>query len=138
MKNIKTNLVHYFLQTNYDVEPEEIFTLYNNKWSIETFYNTYKYQLNINQLNLHDYYQIEGLSFILLLSSIIDSILRNRLKNSRCSTIKNLIELRIEANYLKIQKINGRWSVLNLISKRQAEFKRLGLDFTKINEYLNF
>lgn len=127
-----------FLQTNYDVEPEEIFTLYKNRWSIETFYNTYKYQLNINQLDLHDYYQIEGLSFILLLSSIIDSMLRNRLKNSRCSTIKNLTELRIEANYLKIQNINGRWSVLNLISKRQAEFENLGLDFTKINDYLNF
>lgn len=48
------------------------------------------------------------------------------------------MEVRIETNYLKIQKINGRWSVLNLISKKQAELEKFELNSTKINDYLIF
>lgn len=134
-EELKNTFGTLFIQTNLQLEPSEIFTKYKKRWKIETFYNTYKYRLDVKNLDIQDYFEIEGLSFIMLLSSIIDSTIRNKIKD--VTGINDLESLKQQGKFIKIQKISGRYSVSNLVSKRETIFDKLGLTFDKMNSILN-
>ena len=50
---------------------------------IETFYDYYKNRLDVNTLHLNDYYKTQGLSFIMLITSLIYSEFTENIKNIR-------------------------------------------------------
>ena len=43
----------------------------SKRWSIETFYNHFKNKANYNSLYQQDYYKMQGLAFIMLVSALI-------------------------------------------------------------------
>lgn len=111
------------LQTNLDKAPEEIYGLYKRRWLIETFYDYYKNRLDVNALHLPDYYQTQGLSFVMLVTSLIhhDFLMRTK------STGKNVTDLLLDARFLKLHKKKGTWSLENTSLKHYELFSSLNI-----------
>lgn len=115
------------LESNLDKTAEEIYKLYKRRWSIETFYDYYKNRLDVNSLCLSDYYKTQGLSFIMLITSLIYSSFKKALKDNK---IKESVEsVLINARYLKLHKnSNKKWNVENINHKHIEIFEKFNID----------
>ena len=60
------------LETTHCGTPEEIYNYYKKRWSIETFYNYLKHQMDFNALGVHDWAKLQGLAFMMLLATLIN------------------------------------------------------------------
>ena len=129
------------LRTNLDKTAEEVYGLYKRRWLIETFYDYYKNRLDVNALHLPDYYQSQGLSFIMLITSLIHHDFLTKTK----STKKSVTDLLLDARFLKMHKKQGSWSLENTSSRHYELFSSLGIslekelkefnDIVKLNNY---
>lgn len=62
----------YVLRTNATaMSAKEVFSWYKKRWHIEIFYNYFSNEEHCKAFCQQDYYRIQGLSFIFLVSSII-------------------------------------------------------------------
>lgn len=101
----------YVLQTNLnDRSPKEIFELYKKRWSIETYFNYFKNKADYNSLYMQDYYKVQGLSFIMLVTSLIQHELAVRAKEIGKKSINECL---LDARMVKINKRNGKWIAAN-------------------------
>ena len=115
------------LETNYDKSAEEIYRLYKKRWHIETFYDYYKNRLDVNTLCLNNYYKTQGLSFIMLISSLIYSSFKKALKDKKIKESPESILL--DARFLKLHKSTStKWIVENINSKHLEIFEKFNLD----------
>ena len=115
------------LQTNLEKSPEEIYRFYKRRWLIETFYDYYKNRLDVNALHLPDYYQTQGLSFVMLVTSLIhhDFLVKTK------ETGKSVADLLLDARFLKLHKKKGAWSLENTSLKHYELFSSLGISLDK-------
>ena len=117
------------LESNLDKSSEEIYKLYKRRWSIETFYDYYKNRLDVNTLHLNDYHKTQGLSFIMLITSLIYSSFKKALEENK---IKESPEsILINARYLKLHKnSNKKWKVENINHKHLEIFDKFNINVT--------
>ena len=71
------------LETTHSGTPEEIYCLYKRRWHIETFYDYLKHQMDFNALGVHDWAKLQGLSFMMMLASLIRGACQLRLKDNK-------------------------------------------------------
>ena len=121
------------LESNLDKSPEEIYKLYKRRWAIETFYDYYKNRLDVNALHLPDYYQTQGLSFIMLITSLIYSDFNSRIKELK----RSITDLLLDARFLKIHKKRGTWKLENSCKKHYDLFFSLDIDLNKELKFIN-
>ncbi len=118
------------LESNLDKSAEEIYKLYKRRWNIETFYDYYKNRLDVNTLHLNDYYKTQGLSFIMLVTSLIYSSFTKILKENKIKESPQTILL--NARFLKLHRNkNMKWNVENINQKHLKIFETFGLDLLK-------
>ena len=120
------------LQTNLfeNTSPEKIYKYYKARWSIETFYDYYKNRLDVNSLFLDDYYKTQGLSFIMLITSLIYSEFKKNLKDIKIK--ESISSILLNARFLKLHKDhNNTWKVENINSKHIQIFKDFNLNVTE-------
>lgn len=111
------------LQTNLlEKSEKEIYELYKKRWSIETYFNYFKNKSNYNALHLSDYYKTQGLSFIMLVSSLIYREVNNSIKKLKSKHIEDCL---IDARMVKISKRNGRWRICNFKNTLKEMFVKL-------------
>jgi len=115
------------LESNLDKSAEEIYKLYKRRWSIETFYDYYKNRLDVNALHLPDYYQTQGLSFIMLVTSLIYSDFTIKTKELRLSPT----DLLLDARFIKLHKKQNIWSLENTCKRHYDLFSKLNIDINK-------
>ena len=109
------------LQTSIDDKsPNEIYTLYKKRWTIETFYNYFKNKAGYVSLHEEDYYKTQGLSFIMLISSLI---YHDMVEASKAVNGKSIETCLLEARMVKVHKRHGKWSICNCLKKQVALFK---------------
>jgi transposase len=115
------------LESNLDKTPEEIYRLYKKRWVIETFYDYYKNRLDVNAIHLNDYYKTQGLSFIMLITSLIYSEVSKNLKEAK---IKESVQtILLNARFLKLHKdYKGIWKVENINQKHLEIFQAFNLN----------
>ena len=115
------------LESNLNKSAEEIYKLYKKRWMIETFYDYYKNRLDVNTLHLNDYYKTQGLSFIMLITSLIYSEFTENIKKVK---IKESIQsILIDSRFLKLHKDNkGKWRVENINQKHLKIFQAFSLN----------
>ena len=115
------------LESNLNKSAEEIYKLYKKRWMIETFYDYYKNRLDVNTLHLNDYYKTQGLSFIMLITSLIYSeFTENRKKVKIKESIQSIL---IDSRFLKLHKDNkGTWRVENINQKHLKIFQAFSLN----------
>lgn len=109
------------LQTSIeDKTSEEIYTLYKKRWTIETFYNYFKNKAGYAAIHEEDYYKTPGLSFIMLISSLIYHEMSEAAKAAQGKTLQTCL---LEARMVKANKLHGKWIVCNCLKKQVALFK---------------
>lgn len=113
----------YILQTNLpDKAPNEVFGLYKKRWKIETYYNYFKNSADYNALYMQDYYKTQGLSFIMLISSLIYHELAVSTKKLKAKTTQECL---LDARMIKINKRNGVWAPVNCKASIADMFRSL-------------
>ena len=109
------------LQTSIeDSTPEEIYSLYKKRWSIETFYNYFKNKANFETLHVEDYYKTQGLSFIMLITSLIHHKMSEASKACEGKTLQTCL---LEARMVKANKRHSKWTACNCLKKQVELFK---------------
>ena len=89
------------LETNLDKLPEDIFKYYKKRWKIETFFNYFKNNVDINALGLNDYYITQGMSFIMLITGQIYEEFKKSVRNIKG---KNVDDCLLDSRFAKLNK----------------------------------
>ena len=114
------------LQTNIPNKSEkEIYELYKKRWTIETYFDYFKNKANYNSLHLNDYYKTQGLSFIMLITSLIHREVNNAIKKVKSKHIEDCL---LDARMLKINKRNEIWRICNCKNTLIEMFQQLNTD----------
>lgn len=132
-ENYKNTFGTIVIQTNLNKNCDEIYKLYKNRWQIETFYDYYKNKLDVNALHLSDYYQTQGLSFILLITSLIHTEFIKATKHLK----RNITELLLDAKFIKLHYKNKSWSLENVCKNHYELFTSLNINLNEEVEYIN-
>jgi hypothetical protein len=101
------------LQTNSAaLNYEEVFEFYKKRWGIETYFNGVKNTLDFTTLGLRNYYEIQGLIFILQIAGMM---WRRVIETSKNTTKKfSVKEVLDETKFIKIQRHYDEWVVSNM------------------------
>lgn len=127
LKEKKLFFGNIVLRTNYSEKTEkEIYQYYKKRWRIEIYYDYFKNRLDFNELHVEDYYVMEGLSFISLISGQIYSALTKNVKELY-GTKKTVKQCLTNARFIKINLYNGDWVESNIKKERQDEFDKFGI-----------
>ena len=114
------------LETTHSGTPEEIYNFYKDRWSIETYYDYLKHQMDFNTLGVQDWAKLQGLAFMMLLSTLINGSIQERLKKSPLSGIY-MPEVLLTASSIKAIKRNDMWTIENTSKTERDLFKALSV-----------
>lgn len=110
-----------------DKSPQEIYTLYKKRWTIETFYNYFKNKADYRTLYMQDYYKTQGLAFIMLVSALIHQEFEEAAK---CVKGKSVQDCLLDARMVKANKRREVWCVCNYGAKQLSLFQQLNTPAT--------
>lgn len=137
-KEVQTKTMNNFgtlyLMSDKEFTPEEIFTSYKKRWNIETYYNYLKNHLDFDALHVQDYYVEKGLSFIILITSYIYYVLREKVKKMSYNSVDELL---LDMRCIKLRKDNNIWHSTSTTLKRRKVFDDLNLDLIGLIKEIN-
>lgn len=102
------------LYTDSDRTAEELYDTYKSRWTIETYYDMVDNKIDINNLKIENYYELQGLSLVINVAMEITSLLMQK----TIKTNKPRTEILLEARRIKISKINNKWQLRNILSSQ--------------------
>ena len=114
------------LETTHGGTPEEIYNYYKDRWSIEIYYDYLKHQMDFNALGVQDWAKLQGLAFMMLLSTLINGSIQKKLKQSSLSGIY-MPEVLLTASSIKAMKRNDTWTIENASKPERDLFKALSV-----------
>ena len=113
------------LETTHSGQPEDIYSLYKRRWRIETFYDYLKHQMDFNALGVHDWAKLQGLSFMMMLASLIRGACQLRLKDNKLNmSMPDVLSI---SSSVKLIRRSDKWFI-EVASKKERElFKSLNV-----------
>lgn len=134
-ETVMRNFGTLYLMSDKEFTPEEIYTNYKKRWNIETYYNYLKNHFDFEALHVQNYYVEQGLSFIILVSSYIYYVIKQKVKQTPYKTIDEML---LDMRCIKLRKDNDIWHTTSTTLKRRKVFDELQLDLIglikKVNE----
>ena len=113
------------LETTHSGQPEDIYSLYKRRWRIETFYDYLKHQMDFNALGVQDLAKLQGLSFMMMLASLIRGACQLKVKEKKLNM--NMPEVQAIASSVKLIRRSDKWFI-EVASKKERElFKSLNV-----------
>lgn len=125
------------LETTHSGTPEEVYNYYKDRWSIETYYDYLKHQMDFNALGVHDWAKLQGLAFMMLLSTLINGSIQEKLKQSPLSGVY-MPEVLLTASSIKAMKRNDMWTIENASKAERDLFKALSVSVGADLKQANF
>ena len=119
------------LQTSFSIEEksaQEIYENYKKRWKIENFYGFVKNTCRIEAIHQQGYYKTQGLSFIFLVTGLIQSEYVKKLSKVNGVTIKKSL---IDSRFIKINKKGKKWQMTNVKKSTKTKMEKMGFDFEK-------
>ena len=113
------------LQTNLSISAKEIFEYYKKRWKIETFFNYFKNDIDFNGLQLNNYYQTQGMCFIMLIVGLIH---QEMVEATKGITNKSINDCIMETKFIKLNKKGSKWCVSNAKKELQSLMLKLNVD----------
>lgn len=121
------------LETNITDNPKTVFNKYKTRWSIETYFNYLSNQNRFEALKQCDYYQLQGISFVMLITGMIhSSMLRTIKANYPNKSISNLL---LESQFVKVHKTKDKWYIQNAKKELRNLFSILNTPLTNEISY---
>lgn len=118
----------FLLETNdFELNAETIFCHYKNRWSIETYYNYVRNDVDFNALYQQDYFCMQGMSFIVTVTGMIYHDLKKVADEAKVS-VKEIMR---EMKKLKISLEGDKWVVQNKIKCVRELADKIGFDIPK-------
>ena len=114
------------LETTHTGTPEEIYNFYKDRWSIEIYYDYLKHQMDFNALGVQDWAKLQGLAFMMLLATLINGSIQEKLKQSSLSGVY-MPEVLLTASSIKALKRNDMWMIENTSKVERDLFKALSV-----------
>ena len=114
------------LETTHNGTPEKIYNYYKDRWGIEIYYDYLKHQMDFNALGVQDWAKLQGLAFMMLLSTLINGSIQEKLKQSSLTGIY-MPEVLLTASSIKVMKRNDIWAVENASKTERDLFKALSI-----------
>ena len=114
------------LETTHSGTPEEIYLYYKDRWNIETYYDYLKHQMDFNALGVQDWAKLQGLAFMMLLATLINGSIQEKLKQSPLSGIY-MPEVLLTAASVKALKRNDLWTIENTSKRERDLFSALSV-----------
>ena len=113
------------LETTHSGQPEDIYSLYKRRWRIETFYDYLKHQMDFNALGVQDWAKLQGLSFMMMLASLIRGACQLRLKDNKLNmSMPDVLSI---SSSVKLIRRSDKWFI-EVASKKERElFKSLNV-----------
>ncbi len=122
------------LRSNKDVDPEQHYCTYKKRWKIETHYQHVRNGADSNDLQMEDYYSMQGISFVLLIEGMIYRRFMNRI-NSAPSDYVSHMSLKECIRKLKHAKISlhsdKRWYGTKVTSSTNQLLAEMGVDWAE-------
>lgn len=115
------------LLSNSKQSPDEIFSNYKKRWSIETFYQYLKNSADFNDLKIEDYYKEQGFAFIMLITGQINHYMDLAVKKLEDSTT-SIYDALTMARIMKINLSKGIWRLCNTRAKDLLRMKKMGFE----------
>jgi hypothetical protein len=134
LKEVELTSGVIILQSNTDKDPKEIFELYKKRWTIETYYDFMKNDIDFEALGIQDYQKIIGMNFIVMISNYLWRLLMDRIKNYNDTEKKEIsfADVILESSFLIMTKnLNENWNITNATNGSVKMLEKLGLN-TKI------
>ena len=118
----------FLLETNnFEAAARTIFEHYKSRWSIETYYNYVRNDVDFNALYQQDYFCMQGLSFIVTVSGIIYHEMKKQTDISKLPLKKTMREMK----KLKISLEGDKWLVKNKIKSVREIAEKVGFEIPK-------
>ncbi len=102
----------FLLETNnVGLTPEEVFCHYKERWTIETYYNYIRNDVDFNALYQQDYFCMQGLSFIVSITGMIYHDIKTVADRAKIK-VKDIMN---ETRKLKMVYEGNKWLIRNNI-----------------------
>lgn len=114
----------FVLETNdLTLSAEDVFKIYKKRWSIETYYNYVKNDFGFEAICQQDYFCMQGLSFIVLVASLIYQELSRITEQAKLSLKESMKELK------KIKTVfdGQKWEIHNITKISKVFFEKVKL-----------
>ena len=115
----------YYLETTSSGSASEVYSDYKRRWSIETYNNYIKNDVDFNDLKLQDYYVAHGFDFIMLVTGLIHSKLNEAVKTLACSSISTF-DVLVKAGHMRMILEEDEWRLRNTRSKDLELLQKMG------------
>jgi len=116
------------LETNLNEDAKLIYKRYKDRQYIETFFSGFKKQLNFNTLNQSNYYELQGLAFIMLISGMIQSQMNAVVSKMKEMSVEDVL---VKSRFIKMHRMNGKWGVQNVNAELREMFLALNSALTR-------
>lgn len=126
-EQVKETFGVYVLQSNAPKSAEEIFTGYKKRWGIETLYQYMKNKADFNNLMIQDYYEEQGMAFLMLITDQIQQKMINAVRLLDDNTI-SIHDVLLMARCLKMERRGSNWNLKNARKRDLEIMKRLGFE----------
>ncbi len=129
------------LRLNSKDTAEAEYTKYKKRWRIETNYNHVRNDVDFNDLQLEDYYTIQGLSFLILIEDMIYRRFMKKMRSASSVRVSHMSkkECLHKAGHAKVIFHNdGKWHGSIVTSSVTSMLKEMGVswegDLDKLNK----
>lgn len=122
-KKIKDKFGTIVYVTNQDLEPLDIYKMYQQRWEIELVNKFYQDELDLGEVNKKSDISVYGAEFIKMISVIIGYRIKNLLEEKGILNYKTFNQaLKIFSSYkkYKIPSLSGDW-IFGKIAKKDEE-----------------
>lgn len=126
LQSAETTFGVIVLETTHNGTPEEIYHLYKDRWSVETYFNYLRNQMDFNALGVEGWAKLQGLAFMMLLSTLIYGSIQEKLKQSPLEGIY-MPEVMMTASSVKAMKRTDIWGIENASKGERELFKALSV-----------
>lgn len=118
----------FLLETNnFELDAETVFSHYKSRWSIETYFNYVRNEVDFNALYQQDYFCMQGISFVVTITGMIYHDIKKVADEAKVS-VKEIMR---EMKKLKISLEGDKWVVQNKIKCVRELAAKIGFEIPK-------
>ncbi|MDO4539337.1 MAG: transposase [Coriobacteriales bacterium] len=118
----------YVLQTSIpeaERDAQAVFSLYKDRWTVETYFDYFKNGQDGHTLCQQDYYRQQGLAFVMLVAGLIECEVREAIARSGLGM--SVTDVLMDARAAKADRLGDYWVINNCLRKREQRFSKLGV-----------
>ena len=110
---------------------QRVYEIYKSRWSVETYYDYIRNDADFNAIGLHDYYEMQGYAFLILITSQISYCISEACSRHSPGNIPG--KCLLMAQSMKINYIHNLWKIdCGMTNKMKAFLEAFNVPINEI------